>query len=165
MVKSTVATSAMPIGMPGCPDLAFSTASMASARMALAISLWLTSALVAAVGLAGGIGFLVAVRPDGAAGPDRYRATHLAARAGGVYTKDSRTCCGGWTWQHQLTWRFELAAVTGVRLLTSEPPESSRLARASAGLRGSRFEYTSSPQPRRRTVRKPRPAVPRQEPA
>ena len=37
-VKSTVATSAMPIGMPGWPEFAFSTASIASARMALAIS-------------------------------------------------------------------------------------------------------------------------------
>src|SRR5262245_4717804 len=37
-VKRTVATSAMPIGMPGWPELAFSTASMDRARMALAIS-------------------------------------------------------------------------------------------------------------------------------
>ena len=40
-VHSTVATSAMPMGMPGWPDLAFSTASMASARMALARAAWL----------------------------------------------------------------------------------------------------------------------------
>ncbi|MCK7492186.1 MAG: hypothetical protein MZW92_11615 [Comamonadaceae bacterium] len=32
---STSAISAMPMGMPGWPDLAFSTASMARARMAL----------------------------------------------------------------------------------------------------------------------------------
>ncbi len=38
MLKSTVATSAMPIGMPGCPEPDFSTASMESALMALAIS-------------------------------------------------------------------------------------------------------------------------------
>ena len=36
-VNSTVAMSAMPIGMPGWPDLAFSTASIASARSALAM--------------------------------------------------------------------------------------------------------------------------------
>ena len=36
-VHSAVATSAMPIGMPGWPDFAASTASIASARMALAI--------------------------------------------------------------------------------------------------------------------------------
>ena len=36
-VNSTVATSAMPIGMPGWPDFASSTASMASARMASAM--------------------------------------------------------------------------------------------------------------------------------
>src|SRR5262249_19700586 len=40
---STVATSAMPMGMPGCPDLACSTASIARARMALAISAWATA--------------------------------------------------------------------------------------------------------------------------
>ena len=38
LVNSTVATSAMPIGMPGWPEFAFSTASIASARIALAIS-------------------------------------------------------------------------------------------------------------------------------
>ena len=37
-LNRTVATSAMPIGMPGWPELAFCTASMASARMALAMS-------------------------------------------------------------------------------------------------------------------------------
>ena len=37
-MNSTVATSAMPIGMPGWPDLACSTASIASARSAFAIS-------------------------------------------------------------------------------------------------------------------------------
>ena len=37
-MNRTVATSAMPIGMPGWPDFAFSTASIASARIALAIS-------------------------------------------------------------------------------------------------------------------------------
>ena len=42
-MNSTVATSAMPMGMPGWPDLAFSTASMASARMALAMSLCATA--------------------------------------------------------------------------------------------------------------------------
>jgi hypothetical protein len=31
----------MPIGIPGCPLLAFSTASIAKARIALAMSLWL----------------------------------------------------------------------------------------------------------------------------
>jgi hypothetical protein len=36
-VQSAVATSAMPIGMPGWPDFAASTASIARARMALAI--------------------------------------------------------------------------------------------------------------------------------
>src|SRR5579883_1157172 len=34
----------MPMGMPGWPELAFSTASMASARIAFAISLWVTGA-------------------------------------------------------------------------------------------------------------------------
>src|SRR3954468_3960951 len=38
--NNTVATSAMPIGMPGCPDFAASTASMARARIALAIKGW-----------------------------------------------------------------------------------------------------------------------------
>ena len=37
-VKSTVATSAMPIGMPGCPELAAWTLSITNARIALAIS-------------------------------------------------------------------------------------------------------------------------------
>ena len=37
LLHSTVATSAMPIGMPGWPLCAFSTASMASARMAFAM--------------------------------------------------------------------------------------------------------------------------------
>src|SRR3954453_23743659 len=41
LVQSTVATSAMPIGMPRWPDLACSTASMASTRMALASDAWL----------------------------------------------------------------------------------------------------------------------------
>ena len=36
-MNRTVATSAMPIGMPGCPDFACSTASMASARIAFAM--------------------------------------------------------------------------------------------------------------------------------
>src|SRR3546814_1456369 len=36
----TTAASAMPIGMPGWPEAAASTASMASARMALARALW-----------------------------------------------------------------------------------------------------------------------------
>ena len=36
-MNSTVATSAAPIGRPGWPDLACSTASIAKARMALAI--------------------------------------------------------------------------------------------------------------------------------
>src|SRR5262245_66391522 len=36
----------MPIGMPGWPESAFCTASMASARMALAISAWLASAVI-----------------------------------------------------------------------------------------------------------------------
>src|SRR3546814_9969645 len=39
--NSTVATSAMPIGMPGWPELACCTASIASARIALAMSRWL----------------------------------------------------------------------------------------------------------------------------
>ena len=40
-MNSTVATSAAPIGSPGWPDFACSTASMASARMALAMrSCW-----------------------------------------------------------------------------------------------------------------------------
>ena len=34
---NTVATSAIPIGMPGCPELAAWTASIASARMAFAM--------------------------------------------------------------------------------------------------------------------------------
>jgi len=38
-VNSTVATSAMPIGIPGCPELAFCIASIDRARMAFAISL------------------------------------------------------------------------------------------------------------------------------
>src|SRR3990170_2791361 len=38
----------MPIGMPGWPDLARSTASMASMRMAFAMSWWLTAAAAAA---------------------------------------------------------------------------------------------------------------------
>ena len=37
-MNSTVATSAMPMGMPGWPESAFCTASMASALMALAMS-------------------------------------------------------------------------------------------------------------------------------
>ena len=37
-VKRTVAASAMPMGIPGWPDLAFSTASAAKKRMALAMS-------------------------------------------------------------------------------------------------------------------------------
>src|SRR5262245_1131057 len=37
-LKRTVATSAMPMGMPGCPEFAFCTASIASARMAFAMS-------------------------------------------------------------------------------------------------------------------------------
>ena len=41
-MNKTVATSAMPMGMPGWPDLAASTASMARARMALAMSAWVT---------------------------------------------------------------------------------------------------------------------------
>ena len=41
-VNSTVATSAMPIGRPGWPDFACSTASIASARMALARRPWAT---------------------------------------------------------------------------------------------------------------------------
>src|SRR3546814_11471820 len=36
----SAAASAMPIGMPGWPEAAASTASMASARMALARALW-----------------------------------------------------------------------------------------------------------------------------
>src|SRR5258708_34994420 len=36
--QSATAISAMPIGMPGCPDFAASTASIASARMELARS-------------------------------------------------------------------------------------------------------------------------------
>src|SRR5256885_6810744 len=36
--QSATAISAMPIGMPGCPDFAASTASIASARMELASS-------------------------------------------------------------------------------------------------------------------------------
>ena len=36
-LNSTAATSAIPIGIPGCPDFAASTASMASARTAFAI--------------------------------------------------------------------------------------------------------------------------------
>ena len=42
-MNSTVATSAMPIGMPGWPESAFCTASMASARMAFAMSWWVAS--------------------------------------------------------------------------------------------------------------------------
>ena len=42
-MNSTVATSAMPIGMPGWPDLAACTASMARARMAFAMSLCATA--------------------------------------------------------------------------------------------------------------------------
>jgi hypothetical protein len=41
--NSTVATSAMPMGMPGCPDLAFCTASMAKARIALVMPGWPTA--------------------------------------------------------------------------------------------------------------------------
>src|SRR5690606_6460792 len=44
-LNRTVATSAMPMGMPGWPELACCTASMASARMALAMSLWPTAAV------------------------------------------------------------------------------------------------------------------------
>jgi hypothetical protein len=44
----------MPIGMPGWPELAFSTASMARKRIALAMSLWLTD--VAIMGSAAVIG-------------------------------------------------------------------------------------------------------------
>jgi hypothetical protein len=40
-VNSTVAMSAAPIGMPGWPEFAACTASMESARMALAMSAWL----------------------------------------------------------------------------------------------------------------------------
>src|SRR6218665_1803979 len=40
--NSTVATSAMPMGMPGWPEFAFCTASIARARRALAMSLWVT---------------------------------------------------------------------------------------------------------------------------
>jgi hypothetical protein len=40
LVNSTVAMSAQPIGRPGWPELAFSTASMDSDRMALAMSFW-----------------------------------------------------------------------------------------------------------------------------
>jgi hypothetical protein len=36
----------MPIGMPGWPDLAFSTASIARKRIALAMSLWLTEGAI-----------------------------------------------------------------------------------------------------------------------
>ncbi|SVE04254.1 uncharacterized protein METZ01_LOCUS457108, partial [marine metagenome] len=43
-----VATSAMPIGIPGCPDLALCTASIAKTRIAFASSSWriLTEAVV-----------------------------------------------------------------------------------------------------------------------
>ncbi|MES1152051.1 MAG: hypothetical protein ABUL54_09160 [Dongia sp.] len=44
-----MATSAMPIGIPGCPLLAFSTASIANARIAFAMSLWLTAPARSAV--------------------------------------------------------------------------------------------------------------------
>ncbi len=55
-MNSTVATSAMPMGMPGWPDFAFSTASMASARMALAMA-----AALAAVGAGRPLGATAAV--------------------------------------------------------------------------------------------------------
>jgi hypothetical protein len=48
-VNNTVATSAMPMGSPGCPDFAFSTASIASARMAFAIR----SCCARAIGMCG----------------------------------------------------------------------------------------------------------------
>ena len=40
-LKRTVATSAMPIGIPGCPELAFCTASIDKNRIAFANSLYL----------------------------------------------------------------------------------------------------------------------------
>ncbi len=46
-MNSTVATSAAPIGRPGWPDFACSTASIASARMALAMALCATAELAA----------------------------------------------------------------------------------------------------------------------
>src|SRR4028119_179711 len=51
-VQSTVAASAMPIGMPGWPDFAASTASIASARIAFAMGACLTAA-------AAGVGVVV----------------------------------------------------------------------------------------------------------
>ena len=45
-VNSTVATSAMPIGMPGWPDLARSTASIARKRIALAMTACGTAGVV-----------------------------------------------------------------------------------------------------------------------
>src|SRR5688572_25182491 len=78
-----MATSAMPIGMPGWPELALSTASMASARMALARSAWRG----AAVGwLASGaervIGPLCGGNLGGRAPGARRRAEHALGRAG-----------------------------------------------------------------------------------
>ena len=49
-VNSTVAMSAMPIGRPGWPDFAFSTASIASARTALARRRWVGTFRVAFIG-------------------------------------------------------------------------------------------------------------------
>src|SRR5262249_60786308 len=77
-VNSTVAISATPIGMPGWPDFACSTASMASARMALAIRWcwgradWLAEAsavidaAAAETAATGGMGSLIRVGAGGA---------------------------------------------------------------------------------------------------
>jgi hypothetical protein len=54
-VNSTVATSAIPIGMPGWPDLAFSTASAARKRTAFAMSRGATVVMIGAAAVIGTI--------------------------------------------------------------------------------------------------------------
>src|SRR6188768_2326078 len=55
-VNSTVAMSAAPIGNPGWPELAFSTASMDRKRMAFAIRSCFSLLLMVAHGLGNGVG-------------------------------------------------------------------------------------------------------------
>ena len=70
-MNSTVATSAAPIGRPGWPDLACSTASMARTRTAFARSEWVTRSAGAVSGTAGDPQVLRAPQRGGLSGKRR----------------------------------------------------------------------------------------------
>src|SRR5690349_14529731 len=85
-VNSAVAASAMPIGIPGWPLLAASTASIASARMALARRRWVGCIKAPAMGFGAALGLAAAARflcpvsrwASMLAAPDIFRVTGSA---------------------------------------------------------------------------------------